>query len=148
MNTIKYMTAVLVAMGCLSLSAFGQIGGSQTIVSSGSGEWFGAITNNTSCSATNAIVDCTRQKDVLLVVKAQLSGAGTTANTVTVQQSLDRSNWTSLTAFTWTPAGATYVVTATNLTINAVPYIRVSSIANHTSNTGYITNYTVKAFVK
>lgn len=145
MNKIKLLIG---ALALVATSALGQIGGSQQLVTSASGEWFGAITNNTSCTATNAIVDCSRQKDVLLVFRGQLSGAGTTANTITVEQSVDRVNWGALTAFTVTPAGTTYKIVATNLTINAVPYIRVSEIANANANTGYLTNYTIKAFVK
>lgn len=146
-NKLKY--ALIGAVAFVAVAASAQLGNPTTVVISGTTSGaYAAITNNTTAYPTNAIVDCSKGKDVTIAFVGALSGAGTTANTVTLQQSVDKSNWQTLTAFTVTPAGTASVPVVTNLTIGAAPYIRVYSIANANGNTGFITNYTVKAFVK
>lgn len=143
----KSIVAVLVMVGLSCLQANAQLGNANTVVSSGVRESFAAITNNTSCTLTN-VIGTSGATSACFAFKGELSGAGTTANTITIQQSVDRVNWATLTAFPVTPAGATAVTVVTNLNIGAIPYLRVSSIANANANTGYITNYTVKVFIK
>lgn len=148
MKTIKTFIA-LIAIVATAIVASAQLGNPQVVVTSGTTSGaYAAITNNTTAYPTNAIIDCSGKKDVAIAFVSSLSGAGTTANTVTIQQSVDRSNWQTLTAFTATPAGTTAVTVVTNLTVGAVPYLRIYSIANANANTGFITNYTVKASAK
>lgn len=109
---------------------------------------YAAITNNTAAYPTNAIIYASSAKDVAVQWKAELSGAGTTANTLTIQQSVDGLDWQTVKAIAMTPAGTTPVTVVTNITVGATPYLRVYSIANASGNTGYVTNYTIKAFVK
>lgn len=116
-------------------------------------ETYKAITNNTSCAFSYAIIDCTKGENVCIQIVASLSGAGTTANTLTLQGSVDKSDWASNVPITvpsiaWTPAGTAAVITVTNIPVIGIPYLRVATIANANANTGAITNYSVKYFVK
>ena len=148
MKTIKYTLALVALLAATLLPASAQLGTPSTLITSGVNEAYAGITNNTSCAFTNAIIDLRGKTSVALGVKAALDAAGTTANTITVQQSIDRVNWTGMMTFTQTPAGTTPVITVTNLSVGGVPYIRVSAIANANANTGAITNYTVKYSAK
>jgi hypothetical protein len=148
MKIIK-LIAIAAILAAFVAPASAQLGTPATVVRSAvtSGS-YAAITNNTTAYPTNAVVDATGKKDVAVAFTSALSGAGTTANTVVLQQSVDRSNWITHTTFTATPAGTTPVTVITNLAVGALPYLRVYSINNASANTGYITNYTVKVFVK
>jgi hypothetical protein len=145
-------TILKLAVAAIALTAFtaqAQLGAPQVVVRSAvSSGAYAAITNNTIAYPTNAIVEAPTQKDAAIAFTSELSGAGTTANTVVIQESVDRSNWETILTFTATPAGTTPVTVVTNLPIGALPYLRVYSIANANANTGYITNYTVKVRVK
>jgi len=154
------MKKLLIIIGlATAVTANAQIGAVQTVVKSlpvTVGEVYFHITNNTSCTLTNAIIDCTGGKDVAIQYTQELSGAGTTANTVTLQASTDRVNWSTAadilggttTSFTITPAGTAVKTKVVNYTINGLNYLRVRTIANANANTGYTTNYFVVAFVK
>lgn len=152
MKTIKMIVAAAAILALFALNAEAQsrfrADGANIVVSGSSSGAYAAITNNTSAYPTNAIINAPQGKDVAIQFVSALSGAGTTANTVTIQESVDRENWMTLMAFTATPAGTTPVTVVTNLSIGAAPYLRVYSIANANANTGYITNYTVKVNVK
>jgi hypothetical protein len=138
-----------IAVAAFAFSAAAQIGAGQYVVVSGTTSGaYAAITNNTTAYPTNAIVDCTSKKDVCFAFVSALSDAGTTANTVTIYQSVDKQSWQQLTAFTATPAGTTAVTVVTNIAVGAAPYLKVYSIANANANTGYMTNYTIRAYVK
>lgn len=143
----KFLTALFVLL--FATLAQAQLGGGAVVVSSGltSGA-YAAVTNNTSAYPTNAIVDCSQQRDVSIQFTSALHDAGTTANTVVVQESVDKTNWETLLTFTATPAGTTPVTVVTNITVGASPFLRVYSIANANANTGHMTNYTIKAWVK
>ena len=152
MNKIKMIGAAVAIVALMAVNAEAQsrfrADGSTIVQSAATSGAYAAITNNTTAYPTNAIISAPAGKDVAIQFVSALSGAGTTANTVTIQESVDRENWMTLMAFTATPAGTTPVVVVTNLTIGAAPYLRVYSIANANANTGYITNYTIKANVK
>ncbi len=148
---MKKLTMIIGLLLAFTIPALAQIGAGQYVVVSGTTSGaYAAITNNTTAYPTNAIIDCTRsgQTSVAISWKAELSDAGTTANTITIQESVDKQNWETLTAFTMTPAGTTAATVVTNLTVGASPYLRIYSIANANANTGYMTNYTVRAYVK
>ena len=145
---MKKIFFIIAAVVAFVVSASAEIGQPQKVVTSGSGECWAAITNNTTCTFTNAIIDCTQQKDVCFQWTAALSNSGTTANTVTIKESCDKQNWETLTAFTMTPAGTTPVTVVTNITVGAAPYLLVYSINNANANTGYITNQTIRVFLK
>lgn len=150
-TNMKNLFAVLVVMAAMAVNSFAQLGNPNVLITSGtadSGETYKAITNNTANLFTNAIVDVSRRSSVVFAFTGALTGAGTTANTITVQQSVDRRSWSTLLAFTVTPAGTTPVTVVTNVNIGAIPYVRVSSIANASANTGFITNFTVRVFTK
>lgn len=148
MKKLKQFAIGLIAVIAFTVTASAQLGTPPKLIASGSREAYAAITNNTSCSFTNAIIDATKGKDVYVWFSSELSGAGTTANTVTVQGSADKTTWVAYGAFTVTPAGTTRVVAGTNMAIGALPYVRVSAIANANGNTGFITNYSVTYLVK
>lgn len=138
-----------------AVTAQAQIGAWQTTVKSYPvtvGETYFDITNNTACTFTNAIIRCQGGKDVAIQLTCALSDDGTTDNTITFQASVDGVNWASTgittAAFVLTPAGTAVATLVTNINVKAVNYLRVLSIANANANTGYITNYTVTAFVK
>lgn len=152
------MNKLLIIIGlATAVTAQAQIGAVQTVVKSYPvtvGEVYFDITNNTSCTLSSAIIDCTGGKDVAIQYTQELSGAGTTANTVTLQASTDRVNWSTAaeivsgTSFTITPAGTAVKTKVVQYTINGLNYLRVRTIANANANTGYTTNYSVVAFVK
>lgn len=126
-----------------------QLGSPAVVVTGGTTSGaYAAITNNTSAYPTNAIVDMTGKKDVCFSFVSELSDAGTTANTVSIYESVDKQNWELLTAFTVTPAGTTAKTVVTNIAVGASPYLKVYSIANANANTGFITNYTIRVFTK
>jgi hypothetical protein len=140
----KFLSVLLVVVS-LAAQSHGQIGSVQSsVVSASSSGAYAAITNNTTAYPTNAVIELGRAKDVSIAFTSELSGAGTTANTVVLQQSVDRSSWITHTTFTVTPAGTTAATVVTNLSVGGLPFLRVYSIANANANTGYITNYTVK----
>jgi hypothetical protein len=148
MNKIK-LAIIAAALIIAAVNSQAQLGAPTiTVRSASTSGAYAAVTNNTTAYPTNAIIDCSGRKDVSLAFLSELSGAGTTANTVVIQQSVDRSNWATHTTFTATPAGTTPVLVVTNLAVGGIPYLRIYSIANANANTGYITNYTVKAFAK
>jgi len=146
---MKTKFKLLIVGACLALAtmaAQAQLGQPSLIISSGTGAWTNYIAPSTTFT-TNAVVDCTTKKDVFLQWKAELNGAGTTANTLTIQGSADGSNWFTYGLLPMTPAGTTAVTVGTNMSVGALPYLRVRSIAN-AANTGSITNYTVRVFQK
>lgn len=155
---LKVAGAVAVMAGLAVASQAADVvrvtGGATTLITSGVGEAYAAITNNTSCTFTNAIIDCRDATYVCLQLKAALHTSGTTANSFTLQGSADMVNWTATTpldcpTIAWTPAGATAVVTTTNIPVKGLPYIRIATIANANGNTdSHLTNYTVKYFTK
>lgn len=147
MKLIKILIVFMVLMAAAAAQA--QLGVPQLAVKSGTTSGaYAAITNNTSAYPTNAIIEVGKYQKCGIQLVAELSGAGTTANTVTIQQSLDRTNWVTHTAFTITPAGTTAGSVITNLDVSGIPYLRVYSIANANANTGYMTNYTIRAYPK
>ena len=150
MKINKLFSAVLavVALLACAVSAQAQIGGAQTPVYSSSGEWWAAITNNTVCASTNSIIDCSRGKSLALSWTAELSAAGTTANTLVTELSGDRINWVAGPKISLTPAGTAATTALTNMTMDAYNWMRIRWITNASGNTGYVTNYTVKAYVK
>jgi hypothetical protein len=144
---MKALIQLLLVAAFLVTTASAQLGAPSVVVAGTYPQWTNAIVAN-STYTTNAVIDCTRSRYVNLVWKAELSGAGTTANTLVVQQSVDNSNWATYQSYSMTPAGTTAVIVSTNLDVAAIPYLRVRSIANASANTGAITNYTVKVFQK
>jgi hypothetical protein len=145
--TLKKIAIVAVIAMSATLSQ-AQLGTPSRVVVSGAKEAYAAITNNTSCAFTNAILDVSKGKDATVWFSSALSGAGTTANTVTLQASNDKTTWITWGSFTVTPAGTTRTATYTNTSLGGMQYLRVSSIANANANTGYITNYFVNYTVK
>lgn len=164
MKKIKTLVAAVAVLALASVAfaadivrVTGSPGSPVTIVQSGatdSGEVYAAITNGTTLTLTNAVIDCTGGKQVCVQVKAELHDAGATACTFTLQGSGDKVHWTATTPVTtpsivWTPNGTTAVVTVTNIPVNGIPYLRVRTIVNPAGNTdSYLTNYSVKYFVK
>lgn len=148
MKTIKgFLCAAILVLAVITAQA--QIGSPAVIVTSGSTSGaYAAITNNTTAYPTNAIVDCSGKKDVCFQFVSALSDAGTTANTVTTQMSVDKQNWVTHVLWGVTPAGTDSKVVVTNFAVGALPYLRVYSINNANANTGYITNYTIRVFTK
>lgn len=146
-NTFKYII-LAVALLLSVVTAQAQLGSPNRIITSGAKEAFSGITNNTSCTFTNAIMDVSKGQAVTVWFSSELNGAGTTANTVTLQASNDKTTWVSWGAFTVTPAGTTKTAAYTNTAVGGFQYLRVSSIANANANTGYITNYFVNYTVK
>jgi hypothetical protein len=144
-NTLKWLVAALLLAATVNLQA--QLGAPSTVVQGGVGAWTNSIAAN-STYTTNTLIDCTAKKDVAIQWAAELSGAGTTANTMVIQSSVDNSNWVTYVSLSMTPAGTTPVIVQTNLTVGAIPYLRVRSMANASANTGSITNYTVKVYNK
>jgi hypothetical protein len=152
---MKKTLLIIAALAAFGLTATAQIGAPATIITSGTGEAYAAITNNTSCTFTNAIIDCTKGTYVCLQLKAELHTTGTTANSMTLQGSNDKVNWSSSgtppfpPAIAWTPASTTAVITVTNISVQGMAYLRIRTLANANANTdSHMTNYTVKAWVK
>jgi Flp pilus assembly protein TadG len=139
------LLSVLLVIVAFAVQSYGQIGSVQSsVVSASTSGAYAAITNNTTAYPTNAVIELGKATSVAIAFNSELSGAGTTANTVVLQQSVDRSHWITHTSFTVTPAGTTEATVVTNLSVGGLPFLRVYSIANANANTGYITNYTVK----
>lgn len=145
--TLKKIIAVAALFLCVA-TAQAQLGVPSKVITSGAKEAYAAITNNTSCTFTNAILDVSKGKDATVWFSSALSGAGTTANTVTLQASNDKITWVAWGSFTVTPAGTTRTAAYTNTEVGGFQYLRVSAIANANANTGFITNYFVNYTVK
>lgn len=94
----------------------------------------------------NAVIACAGVEDVALQVSFALVGAGTSAITTTVQSSLDQTNWCPHLSWTITAAGATTVAGVTNFHVGAVPFLRVSTIAN--GNATNLTGLTLSRYIK
>jgi hypothetical protein len=113
-----------------------------------------ACTNNVPNSGTTtanlgAVIDLTRYKDVGLQMTYKLNGAGTTACTFNWARSADGTNFntTAPISFAFAPNGTTFVSTNANVTVGALPYIKLLSIVA-ANNSADMTNITVIAVTK
>lgn len=91
-------------------------------------------------------VDARVYDEFALQSTSVLGLAGTAATTYTFQYSVDKVNWGS--GFTWAPAatGATTNTVVTNITVGAVGWIKLFSIAN--GNTSTWSNVSLKVAPK
>lgn len=125
-----------------------RLGSNPTVLTDETGNIPTNIVHNTTGIVTNGTAYCGSATYLTVQWYAELTGAGTTANTLTLQQSVDGNKWSTLTAFAMTPAGTTGVTVCTNITVGGIPYVRAYSIANANANTGDVTNCTVWLWVK
>lgn len=101
-----------------------------------------ATVTNTTTAVTSAI-PATRGSTLTIQPTLYLSGAGTTAVVISLDTSVDGSEWQSgAYRVSITPAGATKVGTITNLSLGSVGFVRVGSIENPNANS--ITNLIVR----
>lgn len=76
-----------------------------------------------------------------------LSAVGVNSNiTAVVQQSVDGTNWVNLVTLAQTSSGATAVSYVTNLTVRAIPRLRIGDIVN--ANTVAVQNLTFWRSIK
>lgn len=165
MRTIKTMLAAALAAIVLlaATAAQAQIGSPQTL--------YVAKVNAGTVSNLNWVVDCTKGKELFLQASwgcSNLISAGKSNLTFMIQYSADpyatTPHWTGtagagaaggavpdyLTAWTVEAnvALGTNHVSVTNLTINAVPYVRVAWVTNGADAYMIATNLYLKAWVK
>jgi hypothetical protein len=97
----------------------------------------------------NLTIGAQKYKEVGISATWKLDGAGTDVSTITFDQSLDGSTWSTVGSSTLAAAnaGTTTVTYVTNITMNAKGYIRLKSMVNGTSGQA-ITNLTISYSLK
>lgn len=151
---MKKTLLIVAALAVFATAAQAQLGtggtAGRTLIQNGVGDWTATIATGTAVTSTTTIIDCTKQKEVCLQWRqTATTGSGTADNTMVVQASVDRVNWVTA----WTPVLApsgtagTFTQMQTNISVGAIPYIRVYSITTG-ANTVALTNYSVKYGMK
>lgn len=104
------------------------------------------LTASTSSSTTTNVVNVAG-KDLAIEVAAQEKAAGSSNLVVAVQKSVGGTVWDPMATYTFTLNGTTAITTTTNLTVNAVPKVRL--IVTTTSlAANAVTNATIKVYSK
>jgi hypothetical protein len=86
-----------------------------------------AVTNST----VRATIPATRSANIALQVSIALAGAGTSAVVCRFDESVDGSNWeASAHSVSVTANGTNTVTTVANVAVNAIGFLRLSSIEN------------------
>lgn len=106
------------------------------------------IINASTTSNYTASVTLTKHDNVALLWQFKHMGAGTDNCILTLEQSIDGTNWETTNKKTITVAatGTTQVNVVTNLSMGAVGYLRVKSVQNGVADV--LTNLTVKVVTK
>jgi hypothetical protein len=102
-------------------------------------------------STSNSVIYCQKQKDVAVCIGFKLSGAGTSAQTLTFERSVDGVSWETLAASKTVVGiagtGATESITVTNIPSNGAGFIRLATWANGQADrtcTNTVLSYAVK----
>lgn len=115
------------------------------IVASG-GNWTNRIVGSTAVTVGTRI-DCRAGQKLALQFKGELTGAGTTVNTVALSRNVDGStNREVFATFGVTANGATAVNTNSLYDVGAIPFVYIEYITNHGTVT--LTNYSLWYNVK
>lgn len=133
----------VVAVAFVPLSAKAQAATDDGALPFLSNATFAATSTNATWASSNYVFAPVRSSAITLQTTLKLTGAGTTAIVLKFDSSVDRVKWATGThSVTITPAGTSEVTDVENVTIGAIPYLRLSSVENPNSATA--TNVAVK----
>lgn len=133
----------VVAVAFVPLSAKAQAATDDGALPFISNATFAATSTNATWASSNYVFAPVRSSAITLQTTLKLTGAGTTAIVLKFDSSVDRVKWATGThSVTITPAGTSEVTDVENVTIGAIPYLRLSSVENPNSATA--TNVAVK----
>lgn len=145
-RTITRLLAPLlavVAVAFVPLSAQAQSATDDGVLPFASNASFAATSTNATWASSNYVAAPVRSSAITLQTTLKLTGAGTTAIVLKFDSSVDRVKWmTGTHSVTITPAGTSEVTDVENVTIGAIPFLRLSSVEN--PNSAAATNITVK----